>query len=135
MKPRKVIVFAAVAMMLAALACADTGFAAPNNFINANVFHGLDGNGVDQLFGSVVVCVPGSTTQCQTISRLLVDTGSFGLRIFSQALTISLPVQTSGGQKIAECAYFGSVTTWGRVATADDGPGGWCERHETYAST
>jgi len=124
MKPRKVIVFAAVAMMLAALVCAGTGFAAPNNFINANVFHGLSGNGVDQPFGSVVVCVPGSTTQCQTISRLLIDTGSFGLRIFSQALTISLPVQTSGGQKIAECAYFGSVTTWGRVATADVKMGG-----------
>jgi hypothetical protein len=123
MKPRKVVVFAAVAMVLAALASAGTGFAAPNNFINANVFHGLAGNGVDQPFGSVVVCVPG-TTQCQTMSRLLIDTGSFGLRIFSQALTISLPVQTSGGQKIAECAYFGSVTTWGRVATADVKMGG-----------
>jgi hypothetical protein len=123
MKPRKVMVFAMVAMVLAALACASTGFAAPNNFINANVIPGISGNGVDQPFGAVKVCVPGSTT-CQTISRLLIDTGSFGLRIFSQALTISLPVQTSGGEKIAECAYFGSVTTWGRVATADVKMGG-----------
>jgi Protein of unknown function (DUF3443) len=123
MKPRKVMVFAIVAMVLAALACAAPGFAAPNNVMNANVIHGISGIGVDQPFGAVTVCVPG-TTQCQIISRLLIDTGSFGLRIFSQALTISLPVQTSGGQKIAECAYFGSVTTWGRVASADVKMGG-----------
>ena len=39
---------------------------------------------------SVTVCVPGTST-CQTIDHLLLDTGSTGLRIFSQALTIPLP--------------------------------------------
>ena len=64
------------------------------------------------------------TTQCQTVGNLLIDTGSFGLRIFAKALTVALPVQTSGSDKIAECAYFGSMTAWGRVATADVQMGG-----------
>ena len=87
--------------------------------MNVNVNHGITGNGVDQPFGGVQVCVPGSTTKCQIITGLLIDTGSYGLRIFSQALTIHLPSQTSGPDAIAECAFFGSLTTWGRVATAD----------------
>jgi Protein of unknown function (DUF3443) len=124
MKPGKVIVFAMVAMVLAALASAGPGFAAANNVMNANIIPGIAGNGVDQPFGSVKVCTPGSTTQCQVISRLLIDTGSFGLRIFPQVLTISLPVQMSGGERVAECVYFGSLRTWGRVAMADVNMGG-----------
>ncbi len=111
--------FVAIAAVLAVLGAAPPAFAAASNMMNANVNHGLTGNGVDQLFGAIKVCVPGSTTQCQIISGLLLDTGSFGLRIFAQALNIHLPVQTSGTDRIAECAFFGSLTTWGRVATAD----------------
>src|SRR5580658_3932989 len=51
---------------------------------------------VDGAFTSVTVCVPGSTTSCQTVGGILVDTGSSGLRILSSALTISLPQQTNG---------------------------------------
>ena len=40
---------------------------------------------VNGLFTSVRVCVPGSTTQCQTIDHVLVDTGSVGLRLLSVA--------------------------------------------------
>ena len=70
---------------------------------------------------AVTVCVPGSTTNCQTIGGILVDTGSSGLRILSTALTVSLPQQTdSGGNPIAECAAFGTdVIIWGPVQTAD----------------
>ena len=35
---------------------------------------------------SVTVCTPGTST-CQTIDDILLDTGSFGLRIFKQVLT------------------------------------------------
>jgi hypothetical protein len=74
----------------------------------------------DAAFTSVTVCSPGSTTNCQTISGVLVDTGSFGLRILSSALTISLPQQTDGsGNPIVECAPFASGVTWGPVQTAD----------------
>lgn len=74
----------------------------------------------DSAFTSVTVCVPGSTTQCQTISGVLVDTGSSGLRVLASALTLSLPQQKDGsGNPIVECAQFEDGQTWGPVQTAD----------------
>jgi hypothetical protein len=68
---------------------------------------------------SVTICTPGTTT-CQTIPNILVDTGSYGLRIFSSAISIGLTQETnSTGQAIGECAFFGSLNTWGQVQTAD----------------
>jgi hypothetical protein len=71
-------------------------------------------------FTSVTVCVPGSTTSCQTIDGILVDTGSSGLRILSSALTIS-PTQQMGanGSSIAECLPFVDGFTWGPVQMVD----------------
>lgn len=75
------------------------------------------GNGA---FTSVTICVPGSTTQCQTIDGILVDTGSYGLRIEDSVLTLSLPQQKdSSNNPIVECGEFGSGFTWGPVQTAD----------------
>lgn len=75
---------------------------------------------INVAFTSVTVCVPGSTTQCQTIGGILVDTGSSGLRILSSALTVSLPQQTdSSGNPVAECGEFIDSETWGPVQTAD----------------
>lgn len=127
MKPRNVVVFATLAAAaLTILVSAGPGFAADNNVMNANISGGPTGQGVDSPYGHVTVCVPGKTgaANCQTIDGLLIDTGSYGLRIFSQALTVHLPVQTSGSDRIAECADFGSFTAWGRVATADVTMGG-----------
>jgi hypothetical protein len=71
-------------------------------------------------FTSVTVCAPGSTTACQTIDGVLVDTGSVGLRILSSALTVQLPHQTAAnGNTTAECFQFLDGFTWGPVATAD----------------
>src|SRR5262249_53551373 len=61
----------------------------------------------------VTICQLG-TSICQTISDVLVDTGSSGLRIFSSALTLTLP-----SSPIGECLYFGSGTDWGAVHTVD----------------
>lgn len=75
---------------------------------------------VNSAFTSVTICMPGSTSQCQTIGSVLVDTGSSGLRVLSSALTLSLPQQKdSSGNPIAECALFVSSETWGPVETAD----------------
>jgi len=75
---------------------------------------------VDGAFTNVTVCVPGSTTSCQTISGILVDTGSSGLRILSSALAITLPQQTgSGSSPVVECFPFEDGVTWGPVQTAD----------------
>lgn len=71
-------------------------------------------------FTSVTICVPGSTTNCQTIDGILVDTGSFGLRIQSSALTLSLPQQVDANNNpMVECGEFGSGFTWGPVQTTD----------------
>jgi hypothetical protein len=75
---------------------------------------------VDVPFTTITVCAPGSTTQCQTISGVSVDTGSSGLRILSSALTISLPQQNDGsGNPVVECLPFADGETWGPVQTAD----------------
>jgi Protein of unknown function (DUF3443) len=75
---------------------------------------------VNTLFTTVTVCAPGSTTNCQTIDNIQVDTGSYGLRILAPVLTISLPMQTtSGGGTLVECAAFADGYSWGPVALAD----------------
>lgn len=75
---------------------------------------------VDGAFTSVTVCAPGSSTNCQTISDVLVDTGSPGLRILSSALTVPLTQQVdSNSNPIAECGVFEDGFTWGPVQAAD----------------
>ncbi len=70
-------------------------------------------------FASATVCVPGTST-CQTISGLLVDTGSYGLRVLSSVLTVALPQQKSAsGSPVAECLQFLDSYSWGPVQTAD----------------
>jgi hypothetical protein len=78
------------------------------------------GNGVNHLFASVTVCVPGSATSCQTIDHVLVDTGSTGLRIFASALPFTLPPEVDvANSPVANCGKFGSGFTWGPVKLAD----------------
>lgn len=80
-------------------------------------------NYANGLFTSVKICVP-STSTCQTIDSVLVDTGSYGLRLLSSsgggALTLSLPSENaSNGNPLGECAGFVSGFTWGAIKTAD----------------
>jgi hypothetical protein len=80
---------------------------------------GPAGDYVNGAFTSVTICVPASSN-CQTITGVLVDTGSVGLRILSSALSLPLPQQTgSSGNPIAECLPFVSSYTWGPVQSAD----------------
>ena len=69
---------------------------------------------------SVKVCEPGTAT-CQTIDGVLLDTGSIGLRLFKQALTLSLPAAAApAGGSLAECVRYADGTAdWGPVETAD----------------
>ena len=74
----------------------------------------------DLAFVTVTICVPGTTT-CQMIDHVQVDTGSEGLRIVpSSEFSLSLPMQTSGGNQISECLAFGDGSfIWGPIAAAD----------------
>ena len=84
---------------------------------------------------SVTVCPPGTTSNCQTINNIQVETGSFGLRLVSSVLNSSLlngglPISTlASGAQLAECATFADGFTWGTVRTATIQIGG-----ETTAS-
>src|SRR5512144_1296331 len=69
---------------------------------------------------SVTVCSPNSTTACQTINDILLDTGSSGLRLFKQALSVALTQVTNGTGLLAECAHFADGSSdWGPVQRAD----------------
>jgi hypothetical protein len=89
------------------------------NVLPVVVTGGPTNNALNQLFASVTVCAPG-TSNCQTISGILVDTGSVGLRVLSSVLTVPLTQQTgSGGAPVVECLPFVDGFTWGPVQTAD----------------
>src|SRR5262249_39034774 len=73
---------------------------------------------------TVTICAPGDMTDCQTISHIEVDTGSYGVRIISSALNPTLlaalqPETTSTGNAIVECTVFGDGYSWGSMRTAD----------------
>ena len=77
-------------------------------------------------FVTVTVCAPG-TANCQSIDHVLVDTGSWGLRLFASQIpaSVALPQQTNGnGAALAECMQFFDGYTWGSVRTADIQIGG-----------
>ncbi|SDQ15728.1 Protein of unknown function [Paraburkholderia fungorum] len=79
---------------------------------------------------SVTICAPNSTTNCQTVNNIQVDTGSFGLRVVSSVLNSTLlnalPKSTLAGSSslLAECATFADGYTWGSVRTGTVGIGG-----------
>jgi hypothetical protein len=80
---------------------------------------------VNTVYTTVIVCSPGSTTNCQTIDHIQVDTGSSGLRIIASVLTITLPLQTDANNNvIAECTQFVDGSSWGPVRQADVKIGG-----------
>jgi len=92
-----------------------------NNVLPVQVTLGPPGvEDVDILFASVTICVPGSTTDCQTIDNIEVDTGSEGLRVLGSQLNIALPQATLGGQALGNCVQFVDMSyAWGPVQTGD----------------
>jgi hypothetical protein len=133
---------AAFGVMLALSACGGGGNAGVNeNSLNGTmkpvsanmpsapnvaplyIDRGPDGapNIINALFADVTICRP-NTTICQTIDHVLVDTGSFGLRIMDSVLRsdLKLPsVVAPNGGLAAECGEFVSGVTWGSVKRAD----------------
>lgn len=78
-------------------------------------------------FASATICAPGSTSNCVTVDHLLVDTGSYGLRVLESAVgSLGLPaVNASNGSPAYNCVSFvdGSYL-WGPVEQADVTLGG-----------
>jgi hypothetical protein len=81
---------------------------------------GPTGTAVNQLVTSINICVPGTGT-CQTISNVLVDTGSTGIRLLASQVTLALPqLNDANNHPIGNCVGFADGSyAWGPVKTAD----------------
>jgi Protein of unknown function (DUF3443) len=93
----------------------DTG---PNAYIQFNV-----------AYVSITLCAPGSTTNCQTIDHVQVDTGSVGLRIpasvLNAGLLSALPIESdTSGNPLGECYGYVDGYAFGSVRQADFQVGG-----------
>jgi hypothetical protein len=75
---------------------------------------------INVLCGSVTICQPG-TSNCQTISDMLIDIGSVGVRVFGSVLSPPLTQsEDAQGRPLGVCAFFADgTTTWGPVQIAD----------------
>lgn len=123
---KRLFLMAVVALTL--VACGGGGTNSDSSPTTSNVADllvdsGPDGAGVNRLFTSVTICKPGSTTVCQTIDHVLVDTGSVGLRLLASAVPANLQLSTArsgSGNVLLGCANFldGSFA-WGPLAMAD----------------
>lgn len=90
------------------------------NAVRVSVDSGVS-NVPNMPFVSLTICAPG-TTQCQTIDHVLVDTGSWGVRVFAAQLPASLVLpqqKDASGHLVAECMQFFNGFTWGAVKLAD----------------
>ncbi|NDP37653.1 MAG: DUF3443 domain-containing protein [Rhodoferax sp.] len=85
------------------------------------------GYNVNRLYTTVKVCSPDST-QCKTIEHVLVDTGSFGVRLLASAMDPTLNLKQStgaNGSPLLNCAKFVDDSfAWGPVVKADVVMGG-----------
>ena len=73
-------------------------------------------------YASATICAPGSTSNCVTVDHLLVDTGSFGLRVLQSAIsTLNLPaINASNGSAAYNCvAFVDGSFLWGPVEKAN----------------
>ena len=82
------------------------------------------GGAYNEPFVSVTLCAPGSTTNCQTIDHILLDTGSVGLRVQASVLNASLlsalPVETDASSNpVGECYQFIDGYVFGSVRKTD----------------
>jgi hypothetical protein len=86
-----------------------------------------NGSYVNKPCVSLTICNPGSTTICQVVNDILLDTGSYGLRVFKSTisgLTLT-PVTAHQGGALTRCQAFADGTTeWGQVVKANVTLGG-----------
>jgi Protein of unknown function (DUF3443) len=76
-------------------------------------------NSINTAFVSVTFCLPGSNT-CQTVDHIEVDSGSYGLRVLSSAMSLALPLQSASvGGNLVECTNFVDGYIWGPVVLSD----------------
>lgn len=80
------------------------------------------------LYASVTICTPNSTSACQTIDHVQVDTASYGLRIIGAVLngaaTPTPVTDPATSNPLFECLQFADGYSWGSVVRVDVKLGG-----------
>ncbi len=71
---------------------------------------------VNSPYISVTIC--DASGNCQTVPDVLVDTGSAGLRLFANKVSLNLPAIQAGSGELAACAQFASGYAWGSMRSA-----------------
>jgi hypothetical protein len=101
-----------------------------DNVIPLTVDNGPTGAGpqANRLYTSVTLCQPGtsvSTSNCQIIDHVLVDTGSTGLRMIASQVSSALNLQATTSPATVACQQFlDNSFAWGPVVSADVKLGG-----------
>ncbi|MEY2860180.1 MAG: hypothetical protein RL392_638, partial [Pseudomonadota bacterium] len=103
-----------------------------DNVIPLTVDSGPAGAGpqANRLYTSVTLCQPGtsvstSTSNCQIIDHVLVDTGSIGLRLIASQVSSALNLQATTSPVTVACQQFlDNSFAWGPVVSADIKLGG-----------
>mgnify|MGYP000367220340 CR=1 FL=1 len=99
-----------------------------DNVIPLTVDNGPTGAGpqANRLYTSVTLCEPGtSTSNCQIIDHVLVDTGSTGLRLIASQVPSALNLQATTSPATVACQQFlDNSFAWGPVVSADVKLGG-----------
>jgi Protein of unknown function (DUF3443) len=98
--------------------------AAVTNSVAMTVGPGPDGQtNINIPYVTVTICQPG-TSKCVTVKDMLVDTGSYGIRVLASVLaaggvTLGATTDPANPQNtIAECIPFVDGYTWGPMTTA-----------------
>lgn len=106
--------------VVAASACMIPQFVRPQPTDNQMAVSVGECGHINQPCVSVTICRPG-TEECQTIPNVLLDTGSYGLRLYKEVVCLQLdPVKSTTGQPMGECmSYAGGKSQWGSVQYAD----------------
>lgn len=94
--------------------CNNVGSSKPiNPTIPISIGSGMNGDGINTMYISVTLCKDSTGVRCETIDNIILDTGSFGLKINRSALTESFittlsKVKLNDDQMIYACNTFGS---------------------------
>jgi len=78
----------------------------------------------NQPYVTITVCAPGSTSNCQTIDHILLDTGSIGLRLLQPVLNATLLAalpseKDTTGNPVGECYQYVNSFAFGSVKLVD----------------
>ncbi|GFO69943.1 lipoprotein [Geomonas limicola] len=89
--------------------------------VNGSLCSGATSSGyINKPCVAVTICNPDNSA-CRTVNDILLDTGSYGLRIFRQAIPgLTLTQVAAGSGNLVECVHFADQSSiWGPVQVAN----------------